>query len=77
MKEKVMEALCKINPKVIEHMEEDLIETGFIDSFEIVNLVVELEEMFGIDIDPEEIIPDNFQTVNAIINLMEKLLRKE
>lgn len=77
MREKVMEALCRINPKIAEHADEDLIETGFIDSFEIVNLVVELEDIFCIDIDPEEILPDNFQTVNAIVNLMERLTGKK
>ena len=73
MRKKVMEALYRINPKITEHTDEDLIEAGFIDSFEIVNLVVELEDIFCMDIDPEEILPDNFQTVNAIINLMERL----
>lgn len=76
MREKVLEALRRINVKILEHMEEDLIETGLIDSFEIINLVVELEDIFNMEIDPEEIAPDNFQTVDAIVNLVERLSKR-
>ena len=74
MKEKVLEILCKVNPKIGNNVEADLLETGLVDSFEIVNVVMELEEALDVEIDPELIIPDNFQNVNAIVRLVEKLI---
>ncbi len=77
MKEKVLEILCKVNPKIKNNAEADLLETGLIDSFEIVNVVMELEGALNIEIDPELIVPDNFQTVNAIVLLVEKLISQD
>ncbi|MCH5270296.1 MAG: acyl carrier protein [Lachnospiraceae bacterium] len=73
MKEKVLEILCQVNPKVADNVDADLLETGIIDSFEIVNIVMELEEAFNIEIDPELITSINFQTVNAIVDMIESL----
>lgn len=73
MREKVLEVLCSVNPKAAHHIDDDLIETGVIDSFEIVNVVMELEEALNVEIDPELVSPENFQSVDAIVNLMERL----
>lgn len=56
MKEKVLEILLRINSKAAGCDEdEDLLKAGIIDSFEIVNLIVELEDTFGISIEPDQI----------------------
>lgn len=73
MREKVLEVLCSVNSKTANHMDDNLIEAGVIDSFEIVNVVMELEEVFNVEIDPELVNPENFQSVDAIVNLMERL----
>lgn len=50
--------------------EDNLIESGVIDSLGIVKLIVYLEETFSISIGDDEIIPDNFETVDAISALV-------
>ena len=50
--------------------EEDLIDTGVIDSLGIFQLVAFLEERFGITIGDEEITPENFGSVMAIERLV-------
>lgn len=72
--ERVLEILREINPKISDNVEEDLLKNGLIDSFEIVNVVMGLEDTFEIEIDPELIIPANFQTVANIVKLVEDLL---
>lgn len=74
MKEKVLEVLCQVNPKIANQADVDLLETGLINSFEIVNVVMELEEVFNIEIDPELINPDNFKNVETITGMIEHLL---
>lgn len=72
MQRKIWEILNAINPKIEENAEMDLLESGLIDSFVIVNIVMELENEFEIEIDPELITPDNFRTINSIIKLIEE-----
>ena len=43
-----------------------LIESGILDSLSVLNLVVFLEDKFGIKIAPEDIVQENFETVGAI-----------
>lgn len=77
IKETVLELLRGINPGISDDMEADLLKSGAIDSYEIVNVVMELEDAFGIEIDPEQIIPSNFQTIANIIKLIEELLEEK
>ena len=48
-----------------------LIETGILDSLGILKLVSAIEEQFGIEVLDEELIPENFHTVNDIARLIE------
>lgn len=72
IREKVINLLEEINPQIVNDTEADLLKSGYIDSFEIVNLVMGLEDMFGVEIEPEEITPDNFKTIENIVGLVEK-----
>ncbi|MGA2222956.1 MAG: acyl carrier protein [Syntrophobacteraceae bacterium] len=45
---------------------DNLIERGVIDSLGIMKLLAYLEETFSISISDEELIPDNFETIDAI-----------
>jgi acyl carrier protein len=69
-KEKVTAVLQKINSD-IKNDDTDLLAAGLLDSFDIVNLVSQLEDTFGIEIDPRYIVPENFRTISAIAALME------
>ena len=50
--------------------EDDLIDSGVVDSLGIFQLIAVLEERFGIKIGDEEITPENFGTVAAIDRLV-------
>jgi acyl carrier protein len=50
--------------------EDDLIDSGVVDSLGIFQLIAFLEERFGIKIGDEEISPENFGTVAAIDRLV-------
>lgn len=74
MRDKILEELKKINEEIVEDTNRDLMESGILDSFDIVKMVVKLEEAFGADIDVDLVTPDNFRTAEAIIKLMESIL---
>lgn len=73
MKERVCEVLIRVNKAVEEHLDSDkLMSDGILDSLDIMNLIMALEGEFDIEIDPEDVLSENFESVDAIIALIEK-----
>ena len=76
MKEKVIEILNQINPQIGQDMDADLLEEGLINSFEIVNIVMNLEDAIGIEIDPDLINAANFKSMRNIVALIEGIAQR-
>ena len=55
--------------------DESLLTNGILDSLGLLRLVTHLEEQFGVSFEPGEVIPDNFETINAIKTLVERKLQ--
>lgn len=73
MKEKIIKILAGLRPEFDFNQEGvDFIEEGMLDSFDLVTLVSELDNTFGISIDGVDILPENFCSVDAIHNLLIK-----
>lgn len=74
--DKIIEILKDVTPDPNAEIEEDteLIESGVIDSFDTVSLILELNDEFGIDIGVEDILPENFETPKTILELVEHFL---
>lgn len=56
---------------------EDLLEQGLIDSLGLMKLITFMESAFGIKILDEEIIPENFQSLNSMVSLVELRLQNQ
>lgn len=52
--------------------EKSLIESGIMDSTGVLELVMFLEEKFSIEIDDEELIPENLDTIQNLVNFLQK-----
>lgn len=73
MQEMIAALLKDINGKdSVSDFNMDLFENDMLDSLGIAQLVSALEENFGIEIDPEDILPENFSTINEIEALIHK-----
>ena len=57
-------------PIVINFEDVNFIEAGMLDSFDVINLVTDIEEKFGIQIDGSDILPENFCSIDSIKNLI-------
>ncbi len=77
MREKVLEILEDIRPDVSFETEKRLIDDGILDSFDIISIVQEYNEVFDIDIDVNDLEPENFNTVDAMVELIGRLLEEE
>ncbi len=72
MQEKILGILKTIRPEFDFNDSEDFVEDGYLDSFDIVVVIDELEKEFNIIVDGLEVIPENFATVDAIETLVKK-----
>lgn len=73
MKEKVLEILNDINPDIDYETETELVDGEVLDSFDLVSLVSELNGSFGINITVVDFVPENFNSLDAITALVERL----
>lgn len=75
MQDKIADLLKDINGKDrISDCDLDLFENDMLDSLGIAQLVAALEGSFNIEIDPEDILPENFSTINEISALVRKYM---
>lgn len=58
------------DPQAAIEDEQNLIEDGIIDSLGIFTLIAFIEQQFGIKVQPEDVVLDNFQSVNTIKQLI-------
>ena len=65
--EQLLNILTDIRPDVDFVNEKKLIDDGILDSFDIISIVGELNEAYDIEIDVEDLEPDNFNTVEAML----------
>ena len=72
MKEKIKEIIEDVTGEAVEDTTE-IIEEGILDSFDIVTLVIELNDAFGVNIQVSELLPENFANVLAIEKLIKSL----
>ncbi len=72
-KETILEILEDIKPGVDMEGRTDLATGGVLESFDILTLISELNAEFGIMIPLEEVIPDNFDQVDGIAALVDRL----
>lgn len=71
--DKIMQILEELRPDVDFTLQQDLIDDGVLDSFDIVSLVSELCDAFEVDIDVNDLLPENFNTPAAMLALVERL----
>ena len=74
MRDTLMEILTQLRPEVDFEKETKLITDGILESFDIVSLVSELTDEFDITIRPKDLVPENFNNVDAMLALIEELV---
>ena len=71
--DELLELLEDIKPTVDFRTCTGLIDDGYLDSFDILSIVTELNDAFGIEISPVDIIPENFNSAQALWDMVERL----
>jgi acyl carrier protein len=71
--EKLLEILKSLHPEVDYMSCENLIDNKIIDSFDIITIITEISNEFDVAVPPEEIIPANFNSAQALQMMIERL----
>jgi len=71
MREEVMAILTEIRKDVDFENETNLIDDSILASLDIVAIVGEFNETFDVEISVEDLIPENFNSVDAMVALIE------
>lgn len=74
MEEKILEVVKSIRPDVDFENETALIDDEILDSFDVIQIVTELMEQFGIFIDADDIEPENLNSLENIREMVERKL---
>lgn len=68
-----MSIVCKTLTLKTVTFEEDLIDSGLLDSLSIVQLMVALEEEFDIRIEPEDLDFEDYRSVSSMTDMISRL----
>lgn len=71
--DKIIKMLSELHSDVDFATAEGLIDDGILDSLDIVSIVAEISSEFGVTVPAEEIIPENFNSAEALYKLVERL----
>ena len=74
MRERILEILADQRPDVDFENEKQLVSGKILESFDIVSIVSELDDEFDIEITPKDLKAENFDSVDALEELVRRLL---
>ncbi|MGH2306125.1 phosphopantetheine-binding protein [Campylobacter taeniopygiae] len=72
--ENIKQFFKEIGREDINEFDVDLFSSGRIDSLDIINLVGEIEKFYKIELDFEDLVPENFENFISIKKLIDKAL---
>ena len=71
MKERLLNILTEACPEVDFETETALIDDGLLESLDIVMIVQEVMQEFGVELTVDDLLPENFNSVDALLALIE------
>ena len=71
--DELVRILEEVRPDLDFKSEKSLIDGGVLDSFDIITLVGEFNDAFGIEINVADLLPENFNSAEAMWELIQRL----
>lgn len=71
--ERLFEILNDIKEDIDYENIEDLVDGEYLDSFDILQIISELEDEYGISVPASEINPENFNSVKGLWDMIQRL----
>ena len=71
--EELIQIMKGIRPDVDFENATDLIDAEILDSFDIISIVSEVNEAFGVEINVDDLLPENFNSAAALYELIQRI----
>ena len=71
--DELLTILEEIRPDIDFEKEKNLIDDGILESFDIISIVADVNMNFDIEIAVEDLLPENFNSVEAMYQVITKL----
>ena len=75
-KEKFINLIIEEKPEIMDYENVDLVEEGILDSLDIMRITTKMEAYFDVEIDPDDIDPENFASVESMWEMLLKNKRE-
>ena len=75
--EELIEIMSRIRPDIDFTTADTLIDDDMLDSFDIIAIVAEVNHEFGIEINVNDLLPENFNSASALYELIETLQKED
>lgn len=75
IREKINTLIKVIKPTVNLEGVEDIIDSGYLDSLELMGLITGIMEEFNVEIELDLITPENFNSIEAITKMVEGIIK--
>ncbi len=72
----LLEILSDLHPDIDFENEDELVTGKILDSFDLVSLVTEIDNAFEIEITAADLLPENFDSLDAITEMVERKLEE-
>lgn len=73
MEKKILEILGNTSEELLTYTGPNMVGDDVIDSFSLINIITQLEGVFGIEIDAEYVTEENFGNKDCIVALIKRL----
>jgi len=69
---RVLNILVEIKSDIKSHPNDNFMESGLLDSLDIMKLIIRIEDEFDIQIEPEDVLSENFESIASISDLVKR-----
>ena len=75
--DELLDILRDLHPDVDFETCTNMNDAGILESFEIVTIIAEIDEVFDVQLPADQIIPENFNSAAALWALIQKLIEED
>ena len=72
--DELIRIMSEIRPDIDFENEDQLIDGELLDSFDIIAIVTEVNDFFGIEINVNDLLPENFNSASALYELIDNMM---
>lgn len=71
--EELLNILQDLHPEIDVETHSALVDDGVLNSFDIISIIAQIDEVFDVAVPAEEIVPENFNSAKSLYAMVQRL----